>query len=231
MIKKLNKKVKQEISHYVFFPKSRKGSHISFIISFVLFISFLIFFIGIIKPFEKAETGKNSLLKHLENEIIKNVSGDVEVISALEDSDGDSDCSDVNGIINGKNNIYKIDNGLIKIYLSDEFQSQGFSCNNNNNNQKYEIGLIRNQKYIFQSKVLKLNESYNLEYENVKENFGIPETNDFEFSFLNDFKIPITEAKFKKEIPSTETLAELIPITYFAEDSGIKNGYIKVILW
>ena len=222
-----NKRQKNAFFNCNFFQKSRKGSHVSFIISFILFISFLIFFIGVIKPFEKAESGKSSLLKHLENEIIKNVTRDVEVISVLEDNSGSLSCSDINGIINNKNNAV-LENGLIKIYLSDEFQSQGFSCNNN---QKYEIGLIRTQNYVFQSKILELNESYNLEYKNVKENFGIPETNDFEFSFLDDSKIPITEAKFKKEIPSTEAFAELIPITYFNENSEIENGYIKVILW
>ncbi|MDP2672386.1 MAG: hypothetical protein Q8O84_01075, partial [Nanoarchaeota archaeon] len=143
MIKKLNKKAKREISHYAFFPKSRKGSHVSFIISFILFISFIIFFIGIIKPFDKVETGKSSLLKHLENEIIKNVTGDVKVISVIEKSGGSKSCSDMIGIINGKKNIVLGDNNLKKIYLSNEFTSSEFSCQN----EKYEIGLIRTQKY------------------------------------------------------------------------------------
>jgi len=206
--------------------KNKRGSHISFIISFVLFISFLIFFIGIIKPFEKAETGKNSLLKHLENEIIKNVTENVDVISVIEKVGGSNDCSNINGLI-GKN-IFLENNGLIKIYSSNEFSSNNFQCDST---KKYKIGLIRTQKYIFQSRILKLNQSYVDNYETLKSEFGIPKTNDFEFSFLDDSKISITEAKFKKEIPSTETLAELIPITYFNENSEIENGYIKVILW
>ena len=227
MLKKGDKKVKREISHYVFFSKSRKGSHVSFIISFILFISFLIFFIGVIKPFEKAESGKSSLLKHLENEIIKNVAEDVEVISVIEENNGDADCSEINNL-NIENYISKPEGNFLKIYSSNEFQSNYFSCAPP---LGYKIGLIRNQKYIFQSKILKLNQSYEDDYETLKSEFGIPETNDFEFSFLDDSKIPITEAKFKKEIPSTETLAELIPIIYFNENLEIENGYIKVILW
>ena len=222
-----NKRQKNAFFNCNFFPKSRKGSHVSFIISFILFISFLIFFIGVIKPFEKAESGKSSLLKHLENEIIKNVSGDVEVISAIEENNGNTDCSEAIDLINGKKNVYKMDNGLIKIYLSDEFQSQEFLCNPQD---KYEIGLVRTQKYIFYSKILELNESYDLNYETLKSEFGIPETNDFEFSLLDINKNSIIKTA-TKEIPSTEVLAELIPVIYFDEDLEIENGYIKVILW
>ncbi|KHO54898.1 MAG: hypothetical protein QT10_C0010G0011 [archaeon GW2011_AR19] len=223
-----NKRQKNAFFNCNFFQKNRKGSHVSFIISFILFISFLIFFIGVIKPFEKTESGKSSLLKHLENEIIKNVAEDVEVISVIEKIGGSNDCFDIkNEIINGKENVVLKNNGLEKIYLSNEFTSLEFSCSN----EKYEVGLIRTQKYIFQSKILKLNQSYEDDYETLKSEFGIPETNDFEFSFLDDSKIPITESKFKKEIPSTETLAELIPIIYFNENLEIENGYIKVILW
>lgn len=211
MIKKLNK----------------RGSHVSFIISFILFISFIIFFISIIKPFEKAESGKSSLLKHLENEIIKNVSEDVEVVSALESVGGSSSCSDINLIINNKKNVLESYGDFSKIYISNEFTSSEFLCVPQD---KYELGLIRTQNYVFYSKILKLNESYEDNYESLKENFGIPGTNDFEFSLLDIREIPITKTN-SKEIPSTEAFAELIPAIYFDENSEIKNGYIKVVLW
>ncbi len=214
--------------------KNKRGSHVSFIISFVLFVSFLIFFIGIIKPFEKAETGKEALLKHLENEISKEVSADVLVVSALENS-GD-DCSEINGL-NIKNYISKKEGDLLKIYSFGEFPDNTFQCNQQD---KYEIGLIRNQSYILESKVFNLNESYNSDYLDIKEKFGIPEANDFEFSFLDiDEKVIIETAP--KETSPSEVLAELIPVIYLSprDDSGepnennaeIKNGYIKVVLW
>ena len=207
--------------------KNKRGSHISFIISFILFISFLIFFIGIIKPFEKAETGKSPLLKHLENEIIKEVSDDVLVTSALEKNGGKNSCSDIESLIDNKKNIFSEENGLIKIYVSNKLLSSEFSCTPPS---KYEIGLVRTQNYVLHSEILRLNESYNSDYKNVKENFGIPEANDFEFSFLDLNEIPIIKTK-SKETPPTEVLAELVSIIYLTEDAEIKTGYIKVVLW
>ena len=206
-----------------FLIRSRKGSQISFIISFLLFISFLIFFISILNPFEKIETGKSSLLKHLENEIIKNVTGDVEVISVKEKVG--------NGILCGDfvdNNFKaKTKNGIIKFYISNEF-SNSDSCQDYSN--EYELGLIRTQKYVFQSKILKLNKSYEDDYEYLKKYFGIPETNDFEVSLLNINKSSIIKIN-SKETPQTEVLADIIPVTYFNKTSEIENGYLKVVLW
>lgn len=207
--------------------RDKKGSHVSFIISFALFISFLIFFIGIIKPFEKAETGKEVLLKHLEKEIIKEISADVLVVSAMEKQGGSKSCENMETLIENKKNIFLDDGGLIKIYISNELALPKFSCNPPS---KYEIGLVRNETYVLKSKVLKLNKSYEDYYDDVKENFKIPETNDFEFSFLNSNKETIIKIS-KKEIPQTEVLAELIPVVYLTNDAEIKNGYIKVVLW
>ena len=206
--------------------KNKRGSHVSFIISFVLFISFLIFFIGIIKPFEKNETGKSAILKHLENEIIKNVSDEILVISAAEKVGGSKSCSDINGLIG--NNFFLKKDELIKIYSSDKFFTNNFQCGST---KDYEIGLIRSQNYIISSKVLDLNKTYNDDYETLKTNFGFPEINDFEFSFLDINEVPVIETK-SKETPPTDVLAELVPINYLDEnDVKIKNGYIKVILW
>ena len=203
---------------------NKKGSHISFIISFVIFVSFLIFFIGIIKPLEKVETGKSSLLKHLENEIIEDVSDEVLVVSALEDA-GNVDCSNIRSLSSKKVKTIK-DDVFFKFYFSDEFTND-FQCDAT---KDYEIGLVRTQNYILESKILKLNENYNVDYNNLKNNLGIPEANDFEFSFLDDSKVIITEAK-SKETPPTEVFAELVPINYLNKDAEIKTGYLRVAIW
>ncbi len=203
--------------------KNKKGSHVSFIISFVLFVSFLIFFIGIIKPFEKIETGKGALLKHLENEIIKETSAEVLVVSAKEGSG--NTCLDIDSL-SSDNAKTRQETGFIKFYFSDGFFTNNFQCDLTKN---YEIGLVRSQKYILKSKVENLKYKYENNYENLKVEFGIPETNDFEFSFLGFDETLITTPK---ETPPTEVLAELIPVIYLDEDNvDIKNGYIKVILW
>jgi len=209
-----------------FFPKSRRASQVSFIISFALFISFLIFFISVIKPFGKVETGKESLLKHLEEKIIKDASEEILVVSALEDST--ADCSEIDDL-NIQNYISKQEGNLLKVYSSDEFQPNTFLCAAP---PGYKIGLVRNQAYILKSKFLKLNESYNDDYPALKKSFGIPESNDFEFSFLDIGGNSIIETA-SKETPQTDVLSVLVPVNYLDEEDGakIKNGYIKAVLW
>lgn len=203
---------------------NKKGSQVSFIISFALFISFLIFFIGLVKPFQKIEIGKESLLTHLEGEIIKNTSEEVLVISALEDSS--SDCAEIDSL-NIENYKTNKTGNLLKIYSSDSFPANTFPCAAP---PGYKIGLIRPQNYVLESKFLKLNESYSNNYDFLKENFGIPNSNDFEFSLLDINENAIIKP-VPKEIPPEEVLAKLISINYLNENVEIKSGYLRVVLW
>ncbi len=206
--------------------KNKRGSHISFIISFVLFISFLIFFIGIIKPFEKTETGKGTLLKHLENEIINEVSAEVMVVSVK--LENPNDCININEDFGITNFETQENENLLKIYSSNSLNGNSYTCQFPSTN--YKIGLIRNESYILQSKIENLKNRYD-NGDDLKAEFEIPKVNDFEFSFLDIDKKPIIETS-SKETPPTEVFAELIPVIYLDEDNAkIKNGYIKVILW
>jgi len=58
----------------IFLKKNRRGSHIGMILSFVIFITFIVFLYSVVKPAINTGEDKKSILSSLEMEVIKNVS-------------------------------------------------------------------------------------------------------------------------------------------------------------
>ena len=196
-----NKRQKDKPFTYTFFPKNCKGSNVGFAIAFVLFVSFIVFLFNMMGPVGKVESDKYFLLKHLENKIIENTSSELTMTSV------------------------KTQNGnLIKIY-----EGEGLNPTYTINPNEDEIGLIRKDEYVFETKVISLIDEYNTNYDGLKDYFNVPKVNDFEFGFKYSNG---TEISTKiKEIPSTDVFAEEVSVTYVSKDAGIGVGYIRVVLW
>ncbi len=59
------------------FMKSKRGSHVGMILSFVIFITFIVFLYSVVKPAINTGTDKKSILSSLETQVIKNVSSNL----------------------------------------------------------------------------------------------------------------------------------------------------------
>jgi len=200
--------------------KNKRGSHIGFAIAFMLFISFVIFLFVILEPAGKVEDGKELLLNYLKEDIIENVSSELKIIS-VKINDGKS-CVDEN-MLGVTNFVTDEDAEPLKIYSSSEFIT-GVVCLDPSTD--YEIGLIRTNKYVFESKLLELQGE---DYEDLKTFFNVPDVNDFVVNFTYSDKTEIGIQT--KKIPQVNVFAESVPVTYFDRDMNINVGYIKVILW
>ena len=240
------KNKKNKIFKETFFPKNKKASHVGFAIAFVIFISFLIFFYAMFKPAIRIGDDKKVILKQLENKIIKNVSADLITISIKKDSL--ENCSKINlsslnisytnftvrnnqGIINSNlslgNLIVENKSNFFKIYASNESfnLSENHLCTSFSN---YTVGLIRTEKYIFETKVIWLINYYNNSYETLKDDFEISDINDFSFSFIYNNN---TEIKTNEKNVSISVYADSIPINYINKNASIEVGYIKIKIW
>jgi len=203
--------------------KNKRGSHVGFAISFMLFISFVIFLFSILGPVGKVESDKDFLLKHLENEIIENTTAELTIISVKPQS---GNCT-VPGGTGLENYIVKNLGEIIKIYNSNElFNTEQTTCTEGSIPQN-DVGLIRTNNYVFETKILELKEK---NYDTLKEDFNIPDINDFKINFTYSNATEI-EIQGIKEIPPTDVFAELIPVTYVDKDANIEIGYFKVIVW
>ena len=68
----MDKRVKSEISCCNFFQKNRKGSHVGVVVSFVVFVTFLVFLYLIIQPATIRERDKQYILDYLKLNLVSN---------------------------------------------------------------------------------------------------------------------------------------------------------------
>ena len=124
-------------------------------------------------------------------------------------------------------------NVLFKIYESEEFaELNRISLSGCRNLQEgmngYNIGLIRTNEYIFESRILDMIEEYNAGYEGLKEELRIPPGSGFGFGLTYTDR---TKVKTKEKEISTSIYAEEIPIQYIDREANINFGFLNIRVW
>ena len=133
----------------------------------------------------------------------------------------------------------KIDRGadieefFFKIYNSEEFEEgsggEFTTCRLYDKDLgQYTIGLVRTDKYIFETKINDLINEYETDYDNLKDDLNIPPGSEFGFSLIysNETRIGTEE----KEI-STNIYSEEIPVQYVDGQANINSGFINILVW
>lgn len=90
-----------------------------------------------------------------------------------------------------------------------------------------QVGLIRTEKYIFETKVLKAFTDDDT-YQEVKESLNIPYGSEFSFDFT--FNDGTSVAKENKRV-STNTYAREVPVQYINQEANITLGYLNIKVW
>lgn len=227
------------------YKMKKRGSHVGMVLSFVVFVTFLIFLYTILEPAITTEKDKNYLLEYLQFELLTNLSADLTIVTISSDSSKclkllDSDVgveNNLNFIVKDENDnivdseregeFIKIEKGdFFKVYYSKE-PFLNFSMKKSNCISP-SIDLVRTKEYIYESKIISLINEYNLEYNSLKESLGIPIGSEFGFSFKNASSGVIgTE---EKNI-SISVYAEEIPIQYIDSKADILPGFITIKVW
>jgi len=246
----------KEKSKYNMKKGDKKGSHVGTMLSFVIFLTFLVFLYSVIKPIIETGQDKKSILDSLETNILDKVSSDLFEVTITTDPLDWQDCIRLNGLlseieINSKI-IVKNENGEIlgfdisgddleinrndfhniffKIYHAEEFEdlTGTYSCES----RDYEIGFIKNETYAFETKINELIDEYGKfgseDYEALKEELKVPYRNDFGFSFIDNEEIETIVGD--KEI-TTNVYVEKIPIYYVDDNANVLLGFINIRVW
>ena len=227
----------------------KRGSHVGIVISFVIFVTFLVFLYSIVKPALSSKENKESVLESLELEIIKKTSSDLTTAS-INVASGDPSCVELNNLIIdleiGNNIVVKDDleqtltayvhsNSLqinrgtsdrfFKVYYSPEFEEleTGSGCSNIN----YNIGLTKTEEYLFEKKILELITEYE-DYENLKTELKVPSGVDFGFGLILE-----NATQFERSAPevSTNIYIKRTPVQYVGMDGEISAGYLETKIW
>jgi len=227
----------------------KRGSHVGIMLSFVIFVTFLIFLYTIIKP--TTQRDKQYLLDYLEKELKEKFSANLTTTSININEEINEKCVDLKNLVNetgmispiiikddskkilahkiSENDllIEKSDDNFFKIYYSKEFQEQEGLLENCQEANNYIIGFEKTNEYIFEKKIIEL---INKNYDDLKKDLKIPEENEFSFSFTNSTD-GVIKTKGKNESLSVSIYAEEFIIQYVDEKANILPGSIKIKLW
>lgn len=239
----------------------KRGTHVGVVISFVIFVTFLVFLYAIIQPAIKTRANEQNLLNYLEDDLISLVSADMITVSVVIDGTISDSCLKLNSLITrtgvDTNIIVKNDSGytfnsnligdtgnfgllinrigettFFKIRVAEEFTpltpDSGSGCIDLNENNEYTIGSIRTDKYIFESKIKGLIESYGGDYGGTKKALNVSAQNEFGFGFTYSNG---TTIKTPEVDVSTVIYAGEVPIQYIDEDANVESGRLNIKLW
>ncbi len=240
--------------------KNKKGSHVGVVLSFVVFITFIIFIYTVLEPIVRVERDKLAILSYLRTELTEEFSANyttgtvnikayknpnqycIKFKNFLTQTEMIPPHIIVKNELNQIQESYKEGNDLkvnrkvksnlfYRIYNSSEFNLTGEKTINpciQIEEHSYNIGLIRTEVQIFESRILNLTNEYNTDYENLKERLNVPTGNDFGFSFTynNETIIGTNE----KEI-STDIYAREFPIQYVNVEASLESGFLNIRVW
>lgn len=224
--------------------KNKKGiSHVEVVLSFVIFLGFLIFLISIFRPF-KVTSGDN--LDLLERGIKEYASTDINFVTLKLNSP--ASCFSFN--YNLSNIIVKTETGIAEayskkenslekiyikglgeffyIYSNEDFAEKSFSDSCISlDESNYTLGLFRNYNIFSFDKLKNLAENYYLDYENLSR--GLAAGKDFAFSLKNYEGISILNAL--RNIPKTSVYARDLPIQIVYNNATFEYAVLNIKTW
>ncbi len=224
---------------------NKKGSHVSFVLSFVIFVVSLIFIYMIVSAaIPKKETKDNSL-SFLERNVLKKISSEVWVIRAHNLSSGTgcvsfsepvtitngsiialNDSGLIDSSLSGNNIFVKNSAGAVKIYYSDSL---------NNPNQFNLTGCsqgipdsVKKEKKFLENKIVDLFSSFLTNYSSLKKELEVPSGMDFNlfFEYGNGSMIGKPQRDLGVEIYSKN-----MEIYYLSKNASDEKGKLRVLIW
>ena len=238
--------------------KEKKGAaHIEMILSFVIFISFLIFVFAFINPVKRTEPSR-ALLNIAEQEIIKNSSINITTVSLKLNYTPSAPCFSINllelgidGIIGDKNVIARNSSDNItgsrktnadldietsgdfyKIFASEDFNAASYSqpgCEAIKT-ENITIGQVTTAKTMSFKKLEMFSQAYAQDYNSLKKNINFPGRNDFGFVLKDNPKNVILNAS-KEKPKSAIVIAKEQPVEIVYEDSSSIVAVLNIQAW
>ncbi len=226
------------------------GTHVGIVISFAIFITFLVFLYSVLEPAIVKQKDKETLLNYLSTEIIKEMSTQLISLSVSFDGQTNPACIKINHPSGTENmrvitkNIHnqikdqqsnenelliKSDAGenLYKVYYSvEEFENSEISglsgC------QDGQIAQANQREEIFVSKVITFKEKYENDKETLKDELNVPAGSGFDFRFIkNDgSEISVSNGEISSSVYASE-----IPVQYVDSEANIKGGKLIIRVW
>ncbi len=213
---------------------SKKGSHVGVVVSFVIFVTFLVFLYTIIQPVTVREKDKSYILDYIALNLLGNTTGNMStmIVNVLEPV-GPQPCVNLKQIINDQQiSEYMLEHlifqtseetftydvndlnirvntglgfqGVITVFYSDDIIPLPYDGPSGCSPKNYPVGYVKTFSEIFETKMYKLNETYYVNYEGLKVELGIPEGTEFNFYIYNSQRSEPPIIKAEIQEPPTD---------------------------
>ncbi len=236
--------------------KNRNGSHVGFVVSFVLFVTFIVFMYAIISFRVDFGQEKANSLNYIKAEVTDRVSENLTGVSVSIGHNNPQSCVQLvdfflktgignrfivrddsgNILQSGKNGndlfLERNGNFFLRVYGSEEFNASGGSLSGcqplSEVSQGYTIGISRDSTEFFESKVLNLFENYTQNYEALKKDMKVSSGDEFGFGFTYNNG---TEVRTPEENATINIYAERMAVQYIKRDAARESGFMDVMVW
>lgn len=205
----------------------RSQGHIEVMLSFTIFVGFLLFIFIFLNPF--AKTKSDQVINNVQESIINEISGEIGKLSIVVNRT--TDCYDKFKVtIYGDNFIEKPDINPRKytIYYNDIFGAGIDPSCSAESGRNYSIGTYSKEKIIIYEKIQELKTNYTNNYEGLKTSLGI----------LNEFVFELkridggVEIGVNKNIPvGIEVEAANIPMRVINSKGNISEYILNIKTW
>jgi hypothetical protein len=225
------------------------------ILSFVIFVAFVIFLYSILQPSIQVKEDKHALLDNLKINLPEKFAADFEVTGLVINITTNNTCVRLDSLLDhlsGSGIVIKDESGNIisqasfyggdleilrgsltdnffKIYYSPEFlsiNSGSFGGCEDIPESDYVVSTSSGRE-IFESRIKKIKQEYDANYSGLKSELKIPDMSNFGFIFTNRTFEIATENKSVL----TSVYAEQIPVLYVNSEANINNGFLTIKVW
>ena len=251
-----NKRLKAENRYYSMYGclnSFKRGiSAIEMIVSFILFLGFLVFIFAFMNPLSMPAS--RSLLTTLETSFNENATIEIETIPFAINEENVIGCFQIekefgnNFFITDKdrkNVNFKIEGNKITIenkgkfyYINKGISVPGaYTCLNPQTLQKgekklgnaYSLSVPRTETMYYSKYLAEINKSYYNNYSGLRQDLKFPESSDFAIVVFDESKNKMFE--MTKPLPRTNILSKEFPVEILSENGVIIKGYMRLLVW
>ncbi len=208
----------------------RGQTHVEVILSFIIFISAVIFIFIFLNPLANKEQQLPNI-DYIKRIIIENSSSNVGKLPIIFTTGGNCYNFDENNY-NGKYiEVQNEDIRKVTVYFSNSFTSNNAPRKNPSCAQQvYTLGLYSEEQILDYIKITRLKQNYESDYNGFRNSKGI--NNEFSFSFKDLNGVLASDLSVSKEIPErTNVLSLEFPVRVIDQNANIKEYIMDVKAW
>ncbi len=234
---------------------NKKASHVGMILSFVIFVTFLIYIFSVLEPTIKTGPPKTDSLGILKNRVLTDVTSELVTITyklnLSEDSKDETcleiplkdDYSDLNiSVVNMDDNVinsYKQEGSVVFENPEEDFIkikhvnfdiNSSYSCSDSFNleSKEYAIQSIKIREYVFVSEILDFLKEYDSNYTNLKNSLGVATGDEFAIDFKYENGTILSS---REKFPDKNIFVKDVSVQYVDMKTKLNLGELKIKIW